>query len=226
MGEHDDWRPPPDCSMVQDFPSFLASFDCEYEWQLVPLFMNCESKTLSRRKLQTKFSSIWSLIATTYFLIASLSLIFAVSSTISGACSYFVFDLCCFFNNLRRVQLLFLWSSLLFLPQFQALAAASSLIFAVSSTMSGRLKLLLILICAVSSTISGAWTCLLWYLVFLRQSQVLAAASCWIFVVSSTISGRLKLQISSISLLNPWLFFSLTLLDARLGQVSTALDTS
>jgi hypothetical protein len=92
--------------------------------------------------------------------------------------------------------------------------------------MSGRLKLLLILICAVSSTISGAWTCLLWYLVFLRQSQVLAAASCWIFVVSSTISGRLKLQISSISLLNPWLFFSLTLLDARLGQVSTALDTS
>jgi hypothetical protein len=33
----------------------------------------------------------------------------------------------------------------------------------------------------------------------------------------------LKLQISSISLLNPWLLVSLTLLDARLGQVSTAL---
>ncbi len=162
-------------------------------------------------------------IATTYFLIAALSLIFAVSSTFSGACSYFVFDLCCFFNNLRRLQLLFLWSSLLFLPQFQALAAASSLIFAVSSTTSGRLKLLLILIFAVSSTISGSWTCFfcdIWcFFDNLKCLQLLPVGSL-LFLQQHQ---GLKLQISSISLLNPWLLVSLTLLDARLGQVSTAL---
>lgn len=124
-------------------------------------------------------------IATTYFLIASLSLIFAVSSTISGACSYFVFDLCCFFNNLRHVQLLFLWSSLLFLPQFQALAAASSLIFAVQQCQ-------------------GAWSCFLfWYLVFLPQSQAPEPASSVMFGVSSTISSA-----CSCSLLGLCCFFN------------------
>lgn len=129
-------------------------------------------------------------IATTYFLIASLSLIFPVSSTISGACSYFVFDLCCFFNNLRRVQLLFLWSSLLFLPQFQALAAASSLIFAVFFNNVRALESASYFnICCFFHNLRRLNLLLLWYLVFLRQSQVLAAASCWIFAVSSTTSG-------------------------------------
>ncbi len=177
MGEHDDWCPPPDCSMVQDFPSLLASFDYEYEWQLVPLFMNCECKNFPRRKLQTKFSSIWSL----------------DRNNLLSNC-FFVFDLCCFFHNLRRLQLLRLWS-VLFLQQSQARAVAVSLIkFAISSTISGACGCFLFDFCCFLQQWQGAWSCFLfWYLLFLPQSQALEPASSVIFGVSSTISKRLQL---------------------------------